>query len=122
MVIKKKASLAFIGDAPADKVTYGANAIAELTLNVALFPNLPVSLVNLTAAQSALAAAVPAAATGAYVAKAALVNAEKIWDDDFRQTANYVSAIANGDEEVIIKGGCVATKGESTPAVKPLEV
>jgi hypothetical protein len=116
---KSNASLQFIELSPARKTPLGGNVVTSLTANATTFPALPVTIAQLTAANTALANAIVTAASGDHVAKANLFNAEKAWDTAFRKTANYVSTVANGDEAIIAKGGFTPTKNETQPVQLP---
>jgi len=119
MQLKEKASLAFISESVSEKITFGQAVITALGNAAADFPNLPVPLLDLSAINADLASAAVAARTGDHVAVANLTNIEKNWEDDFRKTAIYVTAVANGDAATIRKAGLEPTKGESQPTQKP---
>ncbi len=115
MILKLRVSLAFLKKNPASKFIFGSTVLNLLKLNAAKFPNLPVSLATLQADNDALKGGIVAAATGDKEAKAELKNIVDDWNDDFRETANFISQQANGSAELISMAGFVATKRESTP-------
>lgn len=119
MQLKEKASLAFINDSVSEKITFGAAVTTALGNANGNFPNLPVPVADLLTVNGDLGNAAIAARTGDHVAVANLTNIEKIWEDDFRKTAIYVTAVANGDAAVIREAGFEPTKGESQPAQQP---
>lgn len=115
MILRLKVSLAFLKKPRATKLLFGGNVLNLLKLNAAKYPNLPVSLATLQADNDALKAGLIAAATGDKVAKAQLKDIINNWNDDFRDTANFISLQANGSAELISMAGFVATKNESKP-------
>src|SRR4051794_14547708 len=119
MQLKEKASLAFVTDSVSEKFTFGTSVTTALGNAAGNFPNLPIPLADLIGLNGDLNSAAVAARTGDHVAVANLTNIEKIWEDDFRKTAVYVTAVANGDAAVIRQAGFEPTKGETQPAQKP---
>jgi hypothetical protein len=116
---KTNASLDFIELSPARKIPIGTSIISSLTTNAALFPALPLTTTQLGTLTTAFANAIAAAESGDHVAKQALITAEKNWDAAFRKTAGYVSMVADGNEETIVKGGFTPTKNETQPTQLP---
>lgn len=119
MKIKQKASVAFKELKPAEKVNFATGVIAALTANPKDFPNLPLPVDALQECCDNLDEAVVAANTGNHVSVAALDPFITEWNNDFEQTAAYVSAVANGSEALIKKAGFYSTKGESSSAHLP---
>jgi hypothetical protein len=119
MQLTSNASLAFIKETPAEKAPFGQNVIDGLTANATTFPNLPVPLTELSANNSALAAAVLAAKSGDHIAVANLEEVLKVWDTNFRLTAKYVSLVARGSASIIRLANLVPTKSESSRRQRP---
>src|SRR4051794_17560947 len=111
MQLKEKASLTFVNDSVSEKYTFGSGVTTALGNAIGNFPNLPIPLADLIQVNSDLNSAAVAARTRDHVAVANLTNIEKIWEDDFRKTAVYVTAVANGDAAVIREAGYEPTKG-----------
>ena len=118
MKLTAKASLAFKSEKRTTKPSFGANVIAALGASI-LFPDLPVTIAELTTVNNALSAALTAALTGNHTAVATVKTAVINWDNAFTLTANYVTSIAQGDETVIRDAGFIPTKSESQPTPKP---
>ncbi len=116
MIRAIKASLAFLKLAIADKILFGGNMITQLTTNAATFLNLPVPVKILQADNDAVQANAAAVATGDHLAAALLTKSVKVWESDFRATANYVSIIAGNDPSIVIMGGLKPTDAETTPS------
>ena len=119
MTIQPKASLAFLQDTPANKVATGNHVTQTLTKNAGTFPNLPLPIDDLKKINDELATSQSEAKSGDHTAVAKLVNTEKRWDSAFRKTANYISTVADGNEEIIRMGGMEPTKNETHPTVFP---
>jgi len=132
MRLNCKASLAFKKLRAEAKPAFGQNVINSLTpppllsskktevkKEAAVADDLPIPLAELTDINTDLAAAVSDSLTGAHTARATLKNAIIAWDYAFGRTAEYISAIAEGDPEIIRKAGYVPTKTESSPSQKP---
>ena len=118
-MIGSNASLAFINLSAANKTTMAANVLECLTNNPELFPDLPVKLSALTQTNANLVTAVANVQTGSKVSRSALKNALKAWNTDFRATAKYVSAVAEGDEQTINTAGFTATKNYRQSVPEP---
>lgn len=119
MQLKPKASMLFTKNSIPDKYTFGLQVISKLTENILLFPNLPHSISTLESKNNELHLSASSALGGGTRQIAAMNNAEKNWDKVFRDTANYVSLVAEGDAEKIYKSGFMPTKIESSPVQKP---
>jgi len=119
MEIKSHASLEFLSKSIPDKIVFGGSVVAELIAHPLVFPNLPHTILVLTADNTDLQNKSVAAATGDFSATAAMHLSEKKWETDYRDTANYVSTVANGNEETIRNGGFIPTKSETTPTQAP---
>jgi hypothetical protein len=119
MQLQLKVSFAFLDDSPGDKRTTGDLIISKITANAGDYPDLPWTILELTAANNLLKTTVPAAATGDHSAEADLHGAEKDWDHKFSDTGKYVNYVAKGDESKIVNAGYKATSGESHPTPAP---
>ena len=119
MQLQSNASLAFINLSADRKPPIGTDMANGITSHRDTFLNPPVAGADLTTINGELTEGAARARTGDKTAIAALLNIEKRWDDAFRDTAKYVSRIANGNEEIIRMGGCTPTKNESTPSHEP---
>jgi len=113
------ASLDFVYDTPANQSVLGDKVINGLTKNAILFPTLPHSVADLTMANDDLKNKIKAAANNDTVLRKELFDSTKIWIDNYKTTAKYVSLVANGDETIIVKAGFTPTKSETTPTPKP---
>jgi len=116
-----RASLAFKQLKPVDKASFGANVISSLTAAGTAFPNLPVTLTQLTAINTAFTTLVAKAASGTHQFVAQLKEQVPVWNDAFTKTADYVSLIAAGSDSVVRSGGFLPTKGDTSPSQKPGE-
>lgn len=121
MTIKVKASLAFVDLPVPQKIVFGQNVITEETANAGVFPNLPHNVASLQTKNDELQVASADAESGDHEKVAIMHNIEKQWDTLFRDNANYVTTIANGDSAIILKGGFVPTKEQSNPAQNPVQ-
>ena len=121
MTIQPKASLAFLKDSPANKVIYAYHMVDSLNENASKFVNLPFATADLKKLTDQLGTAGSNAKSGDHTATAKLINEEKAWDSAFKKTANYISSVANGDEEIIRMGGAIPTKNESHPITLPAQ-
>ena len=119
MTLSVKALLTFIGLTPELKVTFGKGVITGIGNTIAKFTNLPYTILELTGFNNALNTAIASAALGLKTSKSDLKTAIKNWNNAFRQTANYVSVTAAGDENVIINAGFEASKATSSAGVLP---
>ena len=114
------ASLAFLQDSPANKVTTGNHVTDSLTKNAITFPGLPVPVSDLQRVTDDLSKDQSEAKSGDHTAVARLVNTEIKWDGGFKKTANYVTIVADGNEEIIRMAGMEPTKNETQPTVLPI--
>jgi len=126
MKLKARASLGFKRQKPSSKPTFGDSVINALAPPVTskkkealLWEDLPVPVPDLVILNDNLNAAVSDALTGSHTASASVKNAVKEWNAAFTRTANYITTLAAGDEEVIRLAGFVPTKTESQPKQKP---
>ena len=119
MTLSIKALLTFLKTTPELKVTFGKGVITGLGATIALFANLPFTILQLTGLNNALNTAIANAALGTKTAKATLRLAVKDWNNAFRLTANYVSVCAEGIETVIVDAGFVASKSSSSAGLFP---
>ncbi len=118
--INNRVSLGFIRLTDADADTFSANIIAKLTGNAA-FPNLPVTLANLTTQYTTFHNAITAAMEGGKVAKAARDAARETLETSLRAMAAYVQSIAGQDLTVLLSSGfeAVNTSRTQTPLDTP---
>ena len=110
MEIKAKASLDCVNYPIPKKVTFGQNVAACLDAESKIFINLPVSTVTLLDTTNALNDAEQAAMTGDKVAIQKRKKLNALWNDQFRQTAAYISLVADGNVEQIKSTGFAPTK------------
>ncbi|MBV9962936.1 MAG: hypothetical protein JO072_11880 [Parafilimonas sp.] len=118
-MLTQKVSLGFLNLSTSKKAPFGANVIQLLNANAALFPELPVATDVLARTNSALAQALRNAEDGGKQARGDLNTAIAAWNDAFQKDANYVSLVANGDAQTIIKSGYNATKGTKQRVAVP---
>ncbi len=117
---KAMCSLAFKKSTPSEKVTLGGAVAAALSNNPKIFVNLPVSPDDLLADNNTLSSAVQTAKDGSHTSVSALENAVAQWDEDFTNTANYISiVIAEGNKNLINMSRFPCTKTETTPVPLP---
>jgi hypothetical protein len=126
MKLTARASLGFKRQKPSSKPSFGDSVINALAPPVTskkkealLWEDLPVPVPDLVILNNNLNAAVSDALTGNHTATASVKNAVKEWNAAFTLTANYITTLAAGDEEIIRQAGFVPTKTESQPRVKP---
>ncbi len=119
MTLQVHCSLDFLNEPVPDKLILGGKVILGLTNNTTDLPNPPISIKTLQADTDAMQAAAGLAASGDHTEVAKLTGAVKIWNDDFRQTAIYVSSIANGNLVIIRESGYTPTQSESVPTPLP---
>ena len=105
----------FLGLTPTEKIPEGNIMIAGITKSAADLPNLPVTIVELTAMNKDLDDKNSAAKDGGHIAITARNTSEKIWKAAFKNTALYVQSLANGDAAFIAAAGMKSTSGETTP-------
>ncbi len=116
------ASLSFKLQKTAKKPIFGAHVINALSILVAKdkeeqlnYLNLPVPVKELRIINDDLSTALKAALTGNNnVVKNAVIQ----WDAAFTLTANYISSLANGDENFIRNTGFVPAKNDINSAQK----
>jgi len=111
--LKIKPSLAFLRFKTSDKIALGKNIINGVTAEAAKLPNMPHTVIQLTAANADLDTKNQAASSGDRVAIATKNFSEKTWKSYFRDVANYVNYIANGDKVLIEACGFTPTSGEA---------
>jgi len=119
-----RASLGFKSQKAAKKPAFGTNVINSLSILItkekilnSSFSNLPVPLKELQAINENLSAALVTALAGNQLdLKVAVIQ----WDAAFTLTANYVSHLANGDENIINNAGFTSTKNETVATAKAL--
>ncbi len=116
-MLKIKPSLDFLQLKTSDKVAKGKVIINGITAQLGKLPNLPHTAAQLTTINSDLDAKNQAAASGDRVAIAQKIASEKTWNTNFRDTANYVSYVANGDKILIEACGFDPTSGEAAAPV-----
>ena len=116
---KLKASLDFVNLSTGDKPAFGGNVVTCLTANASVFANLPVSLEELTLQNRTLTVAFENYQNGGKQQRAALNKALAAWQNAFELTANYVSLVANGNQDTIVISGFDATKGTRQRAPEP---
>ena len=119
MQLKAKVSRDFNQKSAADKVSFGANVILQLTTNGGTFPNLPFTVVQLQAANDDLQDKWDAFQLQGAIAEGAFLESDAIWESMFSKTGLYVEIIADGSIAIINLSGFKFTKTESTPAVRP---
>lgn len=119
MNLIQKADKSFLQNTPAKKVQLGQHIVDSMNANATKFPNLPYSNPSMKTANGALSIATANAKSGSHADIAARNNAEKIWNDIFGKTADYVSLLAAGDVSLITLAGFAPTSSESKPADKP---
>jgi len=119
MTLSIKALLTFLKFTPELKVTFGKGVIKGIGSTIALFANLPFTILQLTGFNTALDAAIAEAELGNKKAKADLKAAVKVWNNAFRLTANYVSVCAGGLETVIVGAGLEPSKSSSSAGLFP---
>ncbi len=107
-----KVSMNFLNQPVSTKITLGEKVHDGLAANSAIFPDLPVTPVNLQNCTYKMQRAYVAAKDGDKASVLALEAAVAEWDGDFKLTAAYVSYAAQGKAEPIVKVGFTATKGE----------
>jgi hypothetical protein len=119
----QKALLSFKKLSPSEKITFGNNAIALLTLAELLTPNpfrnLLITIAELKSLNDALATAANAMLNGGKAASAALKEAVIEWNTGFSTAANGVSDAAQGVSTVIIAGGFNPSKNFKSPKQLP---
>ncbi len=116
-MLKIKPTLDFLHFKTSDKIAKGKNIINGVTAQLAKLPNLPHTVAQLTGFNSDLDAKNQAAASGDRVAIAQKIASEKTWNTNFRDTANYVNYVANGDKILIEACGFDATSGEAADPI-----
>ena len=122
MNIKQHVSFAFINDnTPPQKVAFGNNVIVALTAASASFPNLHLSVKQLTALNNTLENAIGPAMGGDTHAVSVRNAAEDAWDAGFRLTASDVDNQAQGDPAIISLAGFTATTGTRSPKGVPAD-
>jgi len=117
--LKVKVLLSFLRLLIVDKILRGKLVISGVTSQAAKLPNLPFTVVQLTAANDDLDKKTQAAADGGKTAIKARNAAEKVWDNNFKATANYVNAVANGDALFISQCGFESSSEHSTTKQVP---
>jgi hypothetical protein len=101
-----------------DAFTFGKIIVAEISNHAATFPNLPIGIMALGAANLALNDTYLAYQQGGDSKKGAFLDAFSAWRIKFNKTADYVDLIADGDEAIINQSGFKFTKAERTPNAK----
>jgi len=112
-----KSSLDFLRFNANQKTVFGQSVISGVTDNATLFPALPVTVATLKAVNEELINSNGTAQSRATAARSHLTNSEKSWNSVFKKVANYVSAVADGNAEIVEKAGFKSTKSETTPTV-----
>ncbi len=113
-------SYEFLDGTPTEKVTYGRGQTNKLGINVSIFGSPKVPLIDYNAANDLLETTEQHwNDDGGHANVVARNNAEKAWDKLAKKETYYVGGMANGDEAIMIKGGCTITKTNSTPTPKP---
>lgn len=115
MTRKPKISRAFCRFNPQDKVTFGNNTVTTLSGQTATFPNFPVPLIDLTAANNDLNAKYNAFKLYGKSHKQALMESESIWITKWNQTVDYIEVVANGVGSVLELSGIPLTKTTIDP-------
>ena len=116
---KAKASLDFVGFTIPQKIAFGPEVTAALTLNVGTFATPDVPVADMVSATADLALKYAAAGGGSHLAVQALKNSEKAWDKKYTTNANYVTRIADGETEIVLLSGYHSTKTETTSPPLP---
>jgi hypothetical protein len=116
--LNNRVSLKFTQLTDADADAFCTNVITKLTGNNA-FPNLPVTLAELTTEYTAFHNACAAAAEGGKTARAARDAAREVLDTSLRSLAAYVQSIAGQDLTVLLSSGFEAVSNTRTQT--PLE-
>jgi hypothetical protein len=122
MILQLKVSFAFLDESPADKGPIGDLIIAKLTANAGDYPDLPWTILQLTAANDLVRTRLAEAATGDHAGEVNLRAAEKDWDHKFSDTGKYVNYVAKGVEAKIVNAGYTATSAESHPTPIPGDI
>src|SRR5436305_3151136 len=118
-MIFQKVSLGFLNLSTSKKAPFGANVIDLLTANATVFPALPVTVAQLTTVNTALTLALKAMEQGGKQARANLDAAIAAWNAAFKSDAAYVSTVANGNVQTLLKSGYNPTKGQRQPVPVP---
>jgi hypothetical protein len=118
-LLKIKAALLFLHLRIIEKIALGKNIINGITAQAAKLPNLPHTAAQLATANTDLDTKNQAASSGDHGAIAAKIASEKTWNGLFKDTASYVSYVANGDKMLIENCGFTPTSGESADALPP---
>ncbi len=120
--LKAKASLDFLTWPIPEKIKKGQIIIDGLTAQAGKVTDLKVPILTLKDRQASLIFASTAAASGSHTAVADQATAEKLWNADFREDANSVSAAANGNKSLILATGYNATVTETVATVLPTTI
>ena len=108
-------SMAFLSLSTGEKPAEGNTMISGITKSAGDLPNLPVTVVGLTALNKDLSDKYALAKDGGHIAITERNTAEKVWNVAFKSTALYVKSLANGDATFIAAAGMKSTVGETTP-------
>ena len=110
----------FLGGSIAEKVTYGTGLTIGIGGHAVRFPSPKVSIIDMDAATLLMKNTEQDYQDfGGHPRWVLKNNAEKAWDILARKETYYVGGIANGDEAIMIEGGCSITKTNSSPTPKP---
>ncbi len=102
-----------------EKIAFGPSVVTLMTTNVATFATPKVPLATLTTANTDLHTKNDAFVLNGESARPALLNSQKNWIKLYRQQADHVDGVANGDAAIIALSGFKQTKSESSPSEKP---
>jgi hypothetical protein len=101
------------------KIAFGPIVVTKMTANAATFVTPRVPLATLTSANTDLNNKYQAWLSTGDSVRQALEDSERNWLRLYRQQADYVDGIANGDGAIIELSGFHHTKEESDPTKKP---
>jgi hypothetical protein len=126
MKITARVSLAFKELSYSDKISFGSGVIHALSGTdesgepvIDLFPNLPVPLDELQIINNNASGYLAEAQSGLRVARSALKQSIKEWNNAFTLTANYINMVAQGRADLMSVAGFYSTKNDRAPKPKP---
>jgi len=115
--LKVNVSLEFLRALVEVKVQKGATIIAGLIAQALKLTGLPIPVADLTTANNNLIQGIQDAASGSHADIEKRNQLEAKWITVFREDANFVSQIANGDAAFILLCGLDPTSSETTPSL-----
>jgi len=110
----------FLTGSISEKVTYGTGMTVGLGGHLVRFPTPKIPIIDYDAATELMSSSEQDWQDfGGHPRLVTRNNAEKAWDKVAKSETYYVGGIANGDEAIMIEGGCSITKTVTTPTHKP---